>query len=92
VTLSRLIDDPSGIRIENGADAVNFMVVMGGSLAQLLLPIVIVLAIAGLAASFLQNVPRIVFDRIQPDLSRISIVKGWERIFGSQGRVEFLKA
>jgi flagellar biosynthetic protein FlhB len=91
-TLSRLIDDPSGIRIRNGADAVDFMVVMGASLSRLLLPIVIILAIAGLAASFLQNVPRIVFERIKPNASRISIAKGWERIFGSQGRVEFAKA
>ncbi|TAI67220.1 flagellar biosynthesis protein FlhB [Bradyrhizobium sp. Leo170] len=91
-TLSRLIDDPSGIRIRNGADAVEFMVVIGGSSAALLLPIVIVLAIAGLAASFLQNAPRLVFERITPDSSRISISQGWERLFGGQGRVEFLKA
>jgi flagellar biosynthesis protein FlhB len=91
-TLSRLIDDPSGIRIRNGADALEFMVVIGASSASLLLPIVIVLAIAGLAASFLQNAPRIVFERIKPDTSRISISQGWGRLFGGQGRIEFAKA
>jgi flagellar biosynthesis protein FlhB len=91
-TLARLLDDPSGIRIRNGADAVEFMVVMGGSSARLLLPMVIVLAIAGLAASFLQNAPRIVFERIKPDYSRISITQGWGRLFGGQGRIEFAKA
>jgi flagellar biosynthetic protein FlhB len=91
-TLGQLIDDPSGIRIRNGTDAVELMVVVGGSSARLVLPMVIVLAIAGLAASFLQNAPRIVFERIKPDYSRISIAQGWGRIFGGQGRIEFAKA
>ncbi len=59
---------------------------------RLLLPIVVVLALAGLASSFLQNVPRIVFERIKPELSRISITQGWGRIFGGQGRIEFAKS
>ena len=91
-TLGRLIDDPSGFRIGNGADAVDFLAVLGVSSARFVLPIAIVLAIAGLAASLLQNAPRIVFERIKPEYSRISIAKGWGRIFGGQGRVEFAKA
>ena len=66
-TLARLIDDPSGIRIRNSADAIEFLVAVGVSAARLLLPIVIVLALAGLASSFLQNVPRIVFEKIKPE-------------------------
>jgi flagellar biosynthetic protein FlhB len=91
-TLARLIDDPSGVRIRIGADAIQFLGAVGVSAAQLVLPIVIVLALAGLASSFLQNAPRIVFERISPDLSRISIAQGWGRIFGGQGRVEFAKS
>ncbi len=91
-TLARLIDDPSGIRLRNGADAISFLTEIGMSAAGLIIPIVIVLLIAGLASSFLQNAPRLVFDRIQPEMSRISIMKGWERIFGAQGRVEFAKS
>jgi flagellar biosynthetic protein FlhB len=91
-TLARLIDDPSGVRIQIGADATEFLVAIGSSAARLVLPMVIVLALAGLAASFLQNVPLIVFERIAPDFSRISIAKGWERIFGGQGRIEFAKS
>jgi len=91
-TLGRLMDDPSGIRIRNGADAVEFLTLIGASLAKFLLPIVIVLAIAGLAASFLQNAPQIVFERIKPELSRISLAQGWGRTFGGQGRVEFAKS
>ena len=77
-TLVRMIDDPSGFRIRTSADAIDFMVVVGVSSAQLVLPMVIVLALAGLASSFLQNAPRIVFERIKPEFSRISIAQGWE--------------
>ncbi|HEY0329368.1 MAG TPA: flagellar biosynthesis protein FlhB [Rhodopseudomonas sp.] len=90
--LARLIDDPSGVRIRSGADATEFLVAIAASAAALVLPIVIVLAVAGLLASFLQNVPRIVFERIAPDASRISIAQGWGRIFGGQGRIEFAKS
>jgi flagellar biosynthetic protein FlhB len=54
--------------------------------------VVVILATAGIAASLLQNAPRIVLDRIQPQLSRLSISKGWRRLFGVQGQVEFFKA
>ncbi|UGV28714.1 flagellar biosynthesis protein FlhB [Rhodopseudomonas boonkerdii] len=91
-TLARMIDDPSGIRLRNGADAISFFTAIGMSAAGLIIPIIIVLMLAGLASSFLQNAPRLVFDRIQPQMSRLSIMKGWERIFGAQGRVEFAKS
>jgi flagellar biosynthetic protein FlhB len=91
-TLARMIDDPSDVRIRNSADATEFLVAVGISASQFLLPIVIVLSLAGLASSILQNAPRIVFDRISPELSRISIIQGWGRIFGGQGRIEFAKS
>jgi flagellar biosynthesis protein FlhB len=91
-TLARMIDDPSGIRIRTGADAIAFFTEIGMSAGGLLIPIVVVLMLAGLASSFLQNAPRLVFDRIEPQMSRLSIMKGWERIFGAQGRVEFAKS
>ncbi|MGP9813380.1 flagellar biosynthesis protein FlhB [Rhodopseudomonas sp. NSM] len=91
-TLARMIDDPAGIRIRNGADAVALLMTVGASAARLVIPIVTVLALAGVAASIFQNAPNLVFERITPDLSRISVAKGWDRIFGSQGRVEFGKS
>jgi len=91
-SLAGLIDDPSGFRIRTGADAVQLIAAVGSVSARFVIPIVVVLALAGLASSVLQNVPQIVVDRIAPDFSRISIVKGWERIFGGQGRIEFAKS
>ena len=70
--LQRLIDNPGGFPLENGADAVRLFEALGLEVGRLLVPAVIVLAAAGLLSSFLQNSPRIVFDRIQPQLSRLS--------------------
>jgi len=91
-SLARFIDNPGGWSLETGGDAVNVLAGIGWDAAKLLFPAVIVLATLGLVSSLAQNPPQIVFDRIQPKLSRLSISKGWTRLFGSQGRVEFLKA
>lgn len=91
-SLKRFIDDPGRWSLEGSADVVHVFGALNGATVRLLLPAVLILAIAGLASSVLQNTPRIVFDRIQPKLSRLSIRSGWRRIFGQQGWVEFLKA
>jgi flagellar biosynthesis protein FlhB len=91
-TLKGFLDDPDGIRLSTAADAQNLLSVVGLQSMRFILPLVVVLIAFGLAASLLQNAPRLVMDRIQPDFSRISPVKGWSRIFGAQGLVEFAKA
>jgi flagellar biosynthetic protein FlhB len=92
VSLERFIDDPGGWSLENSSDAVGLFSAIGLDAAHLIVPVVVILGLAGIAASFFQNAPSLVFTRIEPDLSRISIKKGWSRIFGIQGLVEFLKA
>jgi flagellar biosynthetic protein FlhB len=59
---------------------------------RFMLPIVLVMMAFGLASSLLQNSPNLVLERIQPDFSRISPAKGWSRLFGAQGLVDFAKA
>src|SRR5262245_43642902 len=88
-TLKGFLDDPDGFRLSTAADAQNLLAVVGLEAMRFVLPLVIILVAFGLAASLLQNTPRLVLERIQPDLSRISPVKGWSRIFGTQGLVEF---
>lgn len=90
-SLERFIDDPGRWSLEGTADVVQVFRAISVDVLRVLLPAIIVLAIAGLASSFLQNTPRIVFDRVQPKLSRLSLSAGWRRIFGLQGWVEFLK-
>jgi flagellar biosynthesis protein FlhB len=91
-TLSGLLDDPDGFRLSTGADAQNLLTVVGLEAMRFMLPLVITVVAFGLAASLLQNVPRLVLQRIQPDFSRISLTQGWKRIFGAQGLVEFAKS
>jgi flagellar biosynthetic protein FlhB len=91
-TLKGFLDDPDGIRLSTAADAQNLLSVVGLEAMRFLLPLVIVLVAFGLAASMLQNAPRLVLERIQPDFSRISPARGWSRLFGAQGLVEFAKS
>ena len=90
--LRSFIDDPGGWRLENAADASRLFEFVAHGVTGLMVPFALILMAFGLAASFLQNAPRLVAKRIMPDLSRLSIMKGFSRIFGAQGRVEFLKA
>jgi flagellar biosynthesis protein FlhB len=91
-TLKSFLDDPDGFPLGTGADAQNLLTVVGLEALRFLVPLVVIMAVFGLAASLLQNAPRLVLARIQPDLSRISPVQGWSRIFGTQGLVEFAKS
>ena len=91
-TLTHLLDISGGVNLGNNADALLLTHAVSLEIARFMAPIVAVLAVAGLASAFLQNSPRIVPHRIKPDLSKLSLGKGWKRIFGAQGLVEFLKA
>lgn len=91
-TLKRPLEDPSEFPLTNGTDVILLAGAIGVDVAGFLLPIVIVLAIAGLAAAFMQNAPHVALDRIQPSLSRLSIMQNWRKIFSVQGQTEFLKA
>ncbi|MGH2248504.1 EscU/YscU/HrcU family type III secretion system export apparatus switch protein, partial [Enterococcus faecalis] len=81
-----------GFPLRTGADAQNLLTVVGLQALRFLVPLIVILVVFGLAAALLQNAPRLVLERIRPDLSRISPLAGWKRIFGTQGLVEFAKA
>src|SRR5947209_3040126 len=70
--LGQMLDDPAGYRLENGADAVQLSSAVALEMGRFLLPVCTVFLLFGVGASILQNAPRIAFDRIKPDLSRIS--------------------
>ncbi|MBV8473250.1 MAG: flagellar type III secretion system protein FlhB [Hyphomicrobiales bacterium] len=91
-TLIHFLDDPGGWRLEQGSDVVGLAGILVIGAAQFLLPTVALMMVAGIVASVAQNAPRIVVDRIMPDLSRISIQKGLSRMFGPRGWTEFLKS
>jgi flagellar biosynthesis protein FlhB len=90
--LTSFLDDPDGFPLSTGADALNLLTVVGLQAFRFLVPLVATLSVFGLAASLLQNAPSLVLQRIAPDLSRISPLSGWSRLFGAQGLVEFAKS
>ena len=87
-----LIDDPAGWRIERAEDVLALAGPLAGTAADFLWPVVALLMTAGVVASIAQATPRIVPDRIMPDLSRISPRDGFRRLFGMRGLVEFAKS
>jgi flagellar biosynthetic protein FlhB len=91
-TLIHFLDDPAGWRLERASDVVALGAVMALAAADFLMPTLVLLMVFGVVASIAQNAPRIVPDRIIPDLSRISIVAGFSRVFGLKGWTEFFKS
>ncbi|MBI1867230.1 MAG: flagellar type III secretion system protein FlhB [Methylocystis sp.] len=90
--LGLIIGNAGELAVHNGADAFLYSQIILLEGARFLTPMLALFVIAGIAASFVQGAPRFVFDRIQPDLSRISIREGWRRMFGLPGLIELLKA
>ena len=62
------LDDPAGWRLERASDVIALGEVMTIAAAQFLAPTVVLLMVFGVVASVAQNPPRIVPDRIIPDL------------------------
>jgi len=90
--LALFIDHPKSFSLETSTDAAFLLQAVALEAGYFLLPIILVFAVAGLTSSILQNVPQVAYERIRPQWSRISPFKGWERIFGRSGQVEFIKS
>ncbi|OKL43101.1 flagellar biosynthesis protein FlhB [Pseudovibrio exalbescens] len=86
------LDNPGEIRMLSDEDAVELLYIVSLEFGRFFMPIAGLLIILGLAASFLQNAPRLVLDRIQPKLNRISPIKGFGRIYSMNGFMEFVKS
>jgi flagellar biosynthetic protein FlhB len=90
--LQPFLDNTGGMRLEDGFDATAVLSLLLMPLLQFAAPIFAIICAAGVIASFVQNPFQINIQRIQPDFSRLSPMQGWSRIFGAQGRTEFLKS
>src|ERR1700722_2920027 len=86
------LDDSGGLRLERSDDVMALMRVALSEMFSFLTPTIALLIVGGIVASMAQHAPRFVLERIQPDLGRISPMKGLSRIFGPRGLTEFLKS
>ena len=75
-SLQSFIDNPGEFPLNNSADVTNLLGAATFEGAKVIMPMLILMAIAGLAASFLQNQPQLVLERIRPQMSRISHRQG----------------
>lgn len=80
------------IRLDVHEDAGFLAAAAMGRVALAALPAMAVIAVCGVLASLMQNIPQANSERVKPQYSRISPAKGWKRLFGFQGLTEFLKS
>jgi flagellar biosynthetic protein FlhB len=91
-SLRDLFEQSDDWRLETGGDALALFQSLFFEAGVVMVPAFSLLMGFGIAASVLQNMPSPVLDRIQPKLERISIAKGFGRIYGANGMVEFAKS
>jgi flagellar biosynthetic protein FlhB len=91
-TLRDIFEQPDQWKIETGPDILALFVRLGWASAALLAPAFILFMVFGIASSVFQNLPTPVLERIRPQASRISPVKGWTRLFSLPGLIEFAKS
>ncbi len=90
--LAGFIENPADWRFEDANSVSTLLEMVSGWIFVFLLPIIIILMLGSFAAAFMQNPPSMVLHRIKPDFSKLSLAKGFKRVFGTQGWVEFAKA
>jgi len=83
-TFRFFLEQPDQIAV----DSTGIMALLHGtlwSLAGLLAPVLAVLIFSGLAGHLLQHRPVFSAERLKPDLSKLSLLKGFKRMFGLDG-------
>jgi flagellar biosynthetic protein FlhB len=90
--LKDVFEQPEQWPLENATDVVSIGSRIGWDMAGFLAPAMILMIVFGLASSFAQNLPSFVLERIRPQAERVSIAKGFTRIYSVAGMVEFGKS
>ena len=90
--LKDLFEQPDQWPIRTGSDVFSLITHLGWEMAAFLAPAFILFMAFGVGSSIAQNMPSMVLERIRPQASRISLAKGWARLFSVTGLVEFGKA
>ena len=90
--LSIFLEKPDAWPMDTASDVVALSRIVIMEIGKAVASLLVLLVVAGIGASAFQNLPQFVGERIRPQASRISISKGWKRLFGAQGFAEFLKS
>ena len=84
------LERPEEIALDSGG-ATQLLIRATWGLFAVAGPAIGLMALAGLAAHMVQHQPGISFERIKPDLSKLSPLKGFKRLFGLDGIVNIVK-
>lgn len=90
--LASFLEKPEAWPLGTAADVAALLRIVLMQIAGAVAVLFLLLMIAGVGASVVQNMPQFVSERIRPQASRISLLQGWKRLFGVAGWVEFLKS
>lgn len=77
-----------------GTDAGSLRIMMGTLLMKMLIilgPILAMMMASGLIANVIQHKPVFTFERIKPNISKLSPLSGFKRLFGIDGLTNLLK-
>lgn len=89
--LVRIMDHPHAFRLSDGG-AQQLVASLLASLATPMLVIFAIISIAGVLGHVVQSRPLWTGEKIKPELSKLSPMKGLQRMFGMQGWVNLLKS
>ena len=90
--LAGLVDRVGTLHADSASSIALLAAAIGLAVGAFLLPVVGVLFLAGLGASLAQSPLRLSPQRLAPDLSRLSLRQGMQRLMGARGAVEFAKS
>ena len=89
-TLTTFLEQPDAMSVD-GAGLSAMMRLLLPQIAIALMPIFAVIIAAGVAGHVLQARPGFALDKIAPDLSKLSPLAGFRRLFGVEGWMNLLK-
>lgn len=75
--LSMFLEKPEAWPMDTETDVIALYKIVLLEVGRAVLSLMVLLTVAGVGASVFQNMPQFVGERVRPQLSRISIAKGW---------------
>lgn len=80
------------MRLDDREGAASFLTTLLIDTGWPLLTAMAVIATGSIIASLMQNAPSAAAERVTPRGNRVSLLSGWNRLFGRAGLIEFLKS
>lgn len=91
VQLTPFLSEPDAMNLEGTGGIEVFKHALVAAMPALL-AVMVVAAVAGAGASILQSGLLFLPDKLRPDFSKVSIGKGFQRIYGPDGLMHFVKS